>query len=226
MLLAESGAQRLFGDGEADRIRDPLAKRAGGGLDPAGMAVFRVAGGLGAPLAEVPDLVDRHVGIAGQVQQCIEQHRAVACRQDEAVAVGPVGIGGIELQVFLEQHRRHVGHAHRHAGVARVRGLDRIHRQHADGAGLHPMIGVRLTQGRDIQLQAPPLVVFAVFGGLQRLIAGWDERSSARGAAGGRLRGAFGFVFGLRWERRGARPIRRAPGGAVLRKTGTGGPGR
>ena len=59
----------------------------------------------------------------------------MAGRQDEAVAVGPVRIGGIELQMPREQHRRDIGHAHRHAGMAAVRGLDRIHRERANGVG-------------------------------------------------------------------------------------------
>ena len=61
------------------------------------------------------ELLDRHVGVAGQVQQRVEQHRPVPGRQHEPVAVRPVGRRGVELQVLLEQHRRHVRHAHRHA---------------------------------------------------------------------------------------------------------------
>ena len=51
-----------------------------------------------AELAEVLDLLDRHGLVAEQMQQRIEQHRAVAGRQHEAVAVGPVRIGRIEFQ--------------------------------------------------------------------------------------------------------------------------------
>ena len=77
----------------------------------------------------------RHAGIAGQVQQRVEQHRAVPGRQHEAVAVRPVGRGGIELQELREQHGRHVGHAHRHAGMAGLGLLDRVHGQRPDGVG-------------------------------------------------------------------------------------------
>ena len=68
----------------------PWPERAGGRLDAARMAALGMAGGAAAELAEALDLVDRHVGIAGQVQQRVEQHRAVPGRQHEAVAVGPV----------------------------------------------------------------------------------------------------------------------------------------
>ena len=92
-------------------------------------------GGVGAPLAEVAQLLHRHGLEAGQVQQGVEQHRAVAGRQHEAVAVGPVGLGGVVLQELGQQHRGHVGHAHRHARVAGVGLCDGVHRQDADGVG-------------------------------------------------------------------------------------------
>src|SRR5690606_3269456 len=80
-LAAEAGAHRLLGDGEADGIREALAKGAGRRLDTRHMAVFRMARGDRAPLAEVPDLVERHVLVAGQVEQRVDQHGAVAGRE-------------------------------------------------------------------------------------------------------------------------------------------------
>jgi len=50
-------------------------------------------------------------------------------REHEAVAVGPVGIGRIELKELGKEHGCDVGHAHRHAGMARFRLLDRVHGQ-------------------------------------------------------------------------------------------------
>ncbi len=141
-LGAETRRHRGLGHREADAVGDALAQRAGGGLDARGMAVFRVPGGLRAELAEVLQLVERHVRVAGQVQQPVEQHRAVSGREDEAVAVGPVGVGRVEFQVFLEQHGGDVGHAHRHAGVAGVRGLDRVDGQHAQRGRLGEMFGM------------------------------------------------------------------------------------
>ena len=41
------------------------------------------------------DVLDRRPRVAGEVEQRIDQHRAVAGRQHEAVAVGPVRIGRI-----------------------------------------------------------------------------------------------------------------------------------
>ena len=162
-LGAEAGAQHFLGHGETDGGRDPLTQRTGRRLDPLGVAVFRVTGGLGAPLTEVPDLLDRHVAVAGEVQKRVDQHRAMACRQDKPVAVRPVGAGGVEFQVLLEEHRGHVCHAHRHPRMARVRGLHRVDGQHPDGGGLHPMVGVFFAKGGNVH-GADPLTVSAKSG--------------------------------------------------------------
>ena len=108
---------------------------------PSMQEVLRVAGARAAELAEVADLVHRRVRVAGQVEQRVDQHRAVAGREHEAVAVGPVRVGRVELEEFGPQHRGDVGHAHRHARVARVGRLDRVHRQGADGVGHRRVAG-------------------------------------------------------------------------------------
>ena len=87
------------------------------------------------------------VRIAGEIEQRIEQHRAVAGRQDEAVAVGPVRVGGIVLQELREQHRGDIGHAHRQAGVAGFGLLDGVHGEEANGVG-HPVMLCALVHGR------------------------------------------------------------------------------
>ncbi len=86
----ELGAHLGLGHGEADRGRQPLTQRAGRRLDPLGVAVFGMARRDRAPLAEVADLVQRHLLEPGQVQQRVKQHRPMPGRQDEAVAVEPV----------------------------------------------------------------------------------------------------------------------------------------
>ena len=146
-----TGAQHFFGNRKAHGIGQPLTQGAGGGLNPRRMAIFRVACRARAPLAEIPDLINRHVGIAGQVEQRIKQHRPMACRQDEPVPVGPMRRFGVEPQVVLKQHRGHIGHAHRHAGMAGIGRRDRIQRQSADGGGGRPMIRVGPAQCGDIQ---------------------------------------------------------------------------
>src|SRR5208282_2769338 len=97
-IVAVSGRERALGDGHADRSGEPLAKRAGGRLDAESVTVFWMARSLGAELTEALDLVDRHVGVTGQMEQRVEQHRSVAGREDEAVAIRPMGDGGIEFE--------------------------------------------------------------------------------------------------------------------------------
>jgi hypothetical protein len=134
-IWAETRAQLALGERHADRVADPLAERPGRGLDARRVAVLRMAGGARPELPEALQLPDVHLRIAGEVEQRVEQHRAVARRQHEAVAIGPVGCCGIELQEFAEQHARHVGHAHRQARMAGIGELHGVHRERPDGVG-------------------------------------------------------------------------------------------
>ena len=154
-LGTPAGAQMRLGHGETNRVGNALAQGAGGGLNPGHMAIFRVTCGDGTPLAEVLDLLQRHVLIAGQMQKRIDQHRAVTGREDEAVPVRPTRSLGIKLQVFFKEHRRHIGHAHWHAGMARICCRHRIKRQRADRGGAHPVVGVAGAEGFDIQGGSP-----------------------------------------------------------------------
>ncbi|EGY00759.1 hypothetical protein AZA_89242 [Nitrospirillum viridazoti Y2] len=133
--VAEAGVQVTLRQGHAHGGGDALAQRAGGHLDAAGHAVFRVAGGAGAQLAELLDLLQINVLIPREVEQRVDQHGAMAGRQHEAVAVGPIRALGIELQELGEQHGGDIGHAHGHAGMARLGRFHGVHGQDADGGG-------------------------------------------------------------------------------------------
>ena len=99
-----------------------------------------MAGGLAVDLAEPLQLVQGHVLDAGQIQQAVEQHRAVAVRQHEAVAVEPMRIGRIELHEIPEQNGRDVGHAHGRAGMAALGLLHGIHGKKPDAVGHVPQV--------------------------------------------------------------------------------------
>ena len=116
-ILAKAGGEVALGHGHADGGGQALTQRASGGLDARRGAVLGVARGLGAPLTEVLDLLHGHGLDAGQVQQGVDQHRAVTGRENEAVAIGPFRPGGVELEELGPQNGRHVGHAHGHALV-------------------------------------------------------------------------------------------------------------
>ena len=120
---------------EPHGIAQALAEGAGGRLDAAGRVVFGVARRGAAELTEIADLVQGDLLVAGQVEQGIEQHGAVAGGQNEAVAVRPIGAGRIELQEAPEQNGRRVRHAHRHARMPRLGLLDGVGGQEPDGIG-------------------------------------------------------------------------------------------
>ncbi len=102
LVTVEMGGQPALGQRHADRIGTALAQRTRRGLHAGGHPVFGVAGGLGGQLPELTDVLQADGWIAGrpavcvdlaharQVEQAVEQHRGVADREHEAVAIGPV----------------------------------------------------------------------------------------------------------------------------------------
>jgi len=84
--------------------------------------------------AQVGELILRVDGLdAREVQQRVEEHRAMARRQHEAVAVRPKRVVWIEAQELLPQAIDDGGHPHGRARVAGVRLLHRIHDQCPNG---------------------------------------------------------------------------------------------
>ena len=134
-IIAKHAVEVAFGQSKAHRHRQTLTQRAGGAFDALQLGVFGVASAHRMQLTERLDVIHRRARIAGEVQQAVDQHRAMPRRQDEPVAVGPARLGGVELEEFGKQHGRDVGHAHGHAGVAAVGRLHCIHRQDPDGIG-------------------------------------------------------------------------------------------
>ena len=130
----EALRQQFFGERHADGVGEALAERPGRGFHARRHEVFRMARRLRIELAEVLELVHRQV-VAGQVQQRVLQHRAVAVGQDEAVAVEPLRVVRVVVEVIVPEHLGDVRHAHRHARMAGLRGLDRIDGEETDGVG-------------------------------------------------------------------------------------------
>ena len=128
----KGGGEPLFGDGHADAVGETLAERAGSGLDTGCMAVLGMAWGHAAVLAEVLELLEGEI-VAGQVEQGVEEHGAVAGAEDEAVAVVPVGVGRVVAQMPAPEGQGGGGHAHGQAGVSRISGLDGVQCEHANG---------------------------------------------------------------------------------------------
>ena len=74
-------------------------------------------------------------GIAGQMQQRVQQHRAVAVREHEAVAVPPERVVGVVLEEGAPEDLGNIRHPHLRAGMTRVCLLDGIHRESTNGVG-------------------------------------------------------------------------------------------
>ena len=70
---------------------------------------------------------------SGQMQGGIEKHRGVSRGKDEAIAIGPVGLGGIVVQEILPKGENHRSQTHRRAGVAGIGLLDSVDRKGSDG---------------------------------------------------------------------------------------------
>src|SRR5579872_111848 len=165
-LVAEARVEMPLCQRHADGIADALAERSGGGLDSRQIAMLGMAGARAADLAEIFDLIQRRSGIAGEIEQRIQQHRAMPGRQHETVAVGPLGIGGIEFQELRKKNGGSVRHSHRQPGMAGFRLFDGIHRESADGV---------------CQAAGPDLVwrsVVRIHGLLRRMAVGLSERAA------------------------------------------------
>ena len=121
--------QRL-GERHADRVGQSLPEWSRGRFDAGCDAHLRMPRRLAVQLPEAPEFVDRQV-VAGEMQQSVQQHRAMPVRQHEAVAIGPRRIARIVFQMAVPQRDGNLGHAERHARMTRFSGFDRIDREHA-----------------------------------------------------------------------------------------------
>ncbi len=131
--VAELLVQHRFRDRHAGGVGDALSERTGGDLDAVVRLVLRMPRRGRPELAEAPHLLDRERRVAGEMQQRVDQRRAVPVRLHEAVAIRPAGAGRVEAQVAREQRGADVGGAERRAGVPVADVHDRVERKEADG---------------------------------------------------------------------------------------------
>ena len=102
---AQAGTQAALGHRHADGVGKALSQWTRGDLHAGREAVLGVAGRDRSKPAEVSDVVERDA-VAHQVRHGVDEHRGVAGRQDEAVAVGPIWRCGVVAQDAGEQHMR------------------------------------------------------------------------------------------------------------------------
>ena len=139
-----AAAQPLARDRHADAGGDPLPQRTARRLDAGHQVIFRMSRRLAPELAEVADVVERDrrlaqafiLGVdrlgAREKQDRPQQHRGMAVRQDEAVAIRPDRILRIEAHDPVPQGVDQRRQGHRRSGMARLRLLDRVDGQRAD----------------------------------------------------------------------------------------------
>ena len=137
----ELARQQLLSQRHAHGVGQTLPQRAGGGLHAGRDADLGMARCLAVQLAEAAQLAHRQV-VAAEVQQRVDQHRAVPIGEHETVAVGPARVGRVVLQVPAPERDGDLGHAHRRARVTRVRLLHGIHGQCPDGIGHQRRLGL------------------------------------------------------------------------------------
>ncbi len=142
----EVRGQMRLGHGHADRVRRCPGR--GGRWSPRRPRhmALGMPGCPAVPLAESLDLLHRQV-VARQMEQRVEQHRPVAGRQHEAVAIGPVRISRIVPQESGPEHVRHRRRSHRESGVTRVGLLHRIDGEEADRVD-RDVVGMLFLHGR------------------------------------------------------------------------------
>ncbi len=133
-VAVKLGRQDFFGRCHAHGVGNALPQWASGGFYTGCIAVFGVAGSFAVQLTEVLQIVDRQL-ITAEVQQRVNQHGAVTIRQHKAVAVGPVRVGRIVLEIVPPQHFCNVRHSHWRTGVTGVGFLDGVHAQGTDSVG-------------------------------------------------------------------------------------------
>ena len=89
------------------RLGLPLGQGVGNAVDSqsrsVGHAIFGMPRGTAAPSAKLLYISHRKV-VTGEEQQAVEQHAGMPGGQHKAIAIGPLGVGGIVPQMARPQH--------------------------------------------------------------------------------------------------------------------------
>jgi hypothetical protein len=142
-VAAEPLAQVALDDGHADAVGEALAERPGGHLDARRVPVLGVARRPRPVLAELLQVVELE-SVAREVEHGVQQHRRMPGRQHEAIAVGPVRLGGVVAHDARVEDVCERRQGHGRARMTRVRLLDRVHGEaadHVDGTALERLGG-------------------------------------------------------------------------------------
>src|SRR6056297_2806269 len=96
-----------------------LPKRTSGCFYTRCHSILRVAGCNASELPEIFNLVQRNF-ITRQMEQRIEKHGAVACRENKTIAVRPLWIFWIVSQELCPEHISSIRHTHWHSRMSGI----------------------------------------------------------------------------------------------------------
>jgi len=130
----ETSGRHLAGERHADGVADALAEGARGRLDAGSLTELRMARCDTVQRAELAHLLERHV-VAAEVQPSVQEHRAMAGGEDEAVAVDPLRTLRVVHQGVAEKHGADLSRPERQPKVAGGAGMDRVDRESAGLVG-------------------------------------------------------------------------------------------
>lgn len=122
----------LLGQSHTNSVRQTLSKRSSGHLHTGSDHILGVAGGKGAQLAELSQILDTEV-VARQVKHGIQKSTRVSVGKNEAVAVGPLGVLRRIVHELREKNVSDGSATHGSSGVARVGFLDHVRGQDTNG---------------------------------------------------------------------------------------------
>jgi len=123
-----------LGERHAHGVGHSLAQGPRGGLDSEMGFPLRVAGRLGAELAEISDFLHRQ-RITRKMEHRIQQHGRMPVRKHESVTVEPRRVRGIELKHVPPEDFGDVRHPHGGARMAGIGLLNGVHGQSTDRIG-------------------------------------------------------------------------------------------
>src|SRR5436190_22055676 len=87
----EKRAEQRFTYRHADRISDTLSEWTRRRFDSRRVTVFRMTGSFALPLTELLDVVECQL-ISREIENTVDEHRCMAGRENESIAIEPVGI--------------------------------------------------------------------------------------------------------------------------------------
>src|ERR1700756_1521213 len=143
--LVVAAGEPFLGNRHTNTGGNSLSERTGGGLDTRDPVILWMPGRLAVELAKMANIVQRDSGVpqsfvicvhrldSRQVQRGPKQHRRVAIRQHETIAVGPNRVLWIKSHNAVPDRVNQGRERHRGAGMPGLGLLHSVDRKRANG---------------------------------------------------------------------------------------------